>query len=141
MNDMIQSCSINIFLADLLVIGHALYVAFVVLGFIITWVGYLFGWSFVHNFYFRIAHLIAIGIVVLQALVGTICPLTVWEDRLRLAGGEGARYEGSFIQHWLHKVLYYDISLEVFAVIYTAFFLLVIATFFIIKTHRPKRKQ
>ena len=125
-------------LADLLVLAHFIFVSFVVFGFITIWVGHFLRWSFIRNFYFRVSHLIAMGIVTLQAVGGVICPLTVWEDQLRIMGGQAGRYESTFIQHWIHKVLYYDISLEVFSVIYVLFFLAIIATFILIKPHLPK---
>ena len=36
---------------------------------------------------------------------GWICPLTPWEQRLRLAAGE-AGYSGGFVEHYLLPVLY-----------------------------------
>ena len=41
-----------------------------------------------------------------------------------LAGGE-QRYAGSFIQHWLHQVIYFDLSERAFTLAYVAFFLAV----------------
>ena len=139
--NMSRCASIYPILADCLLIAHFVFVSFVVLGFVVTWVGYFFKWRFIRNIYFRIAHMACMGIVALQAVVGTICPLTVWEDGLRRLSGAEGRYEGSFIQHWLHKVLYYDISLQTFAVIYTLFFFSIILTLFLIKPQLPGRSS
>ena len=133
--------NVYIILADLLLISHAVIVAFVIFGFLFIWIGYWRGWAGIRNFYFRMLHLTAMGIVAFQALGGVICPLTVWEDMLRTCGGESGRYEGSFIQHWLHAVIYYDIKLEVFVVIYSIFFMLVLATFIMIPPRRPRFLQ
>jgi polyferredoxin len=67
-----------------------------------------------------VAHLIGIGIVVLQAWLGLICPLTIWEMNLRAKAGEVV-YEGSFITHVLNDLLYYDAPAWVFVTCYTAF--------------------
>ena len=68
-------------LADVIVVFHAAYVSFVVFGLVAILLGVVFRWNWVRNFWFRSIHLIAIGIVVGEALVGVPCPLTVWEAR------------------------------------------------------------
>ncbi len=112
--------------ADTLLIFHALFVLFVVVGLLLVVVGGLRQWSWVHNPWFRLGHLVAIGFVVLQSWAGQICPLTTWEMALRSRGGQGT-YEGSFISHWVGELLYYDAPIWVFAVIYTVFGALVVA--------------
>ncbi len=54
---------------------------------------------------FRILHLIAIVIVIVQSWVGVNCRLTSWKMLLREKAG-AALYSGSFIQYWLHKLLF-----------------------------------
>ena len=39
------------------------------------------------NFWFRGSHLGAIAVVAAESLVGFVCPLTTWENRLRLLAG------------------------------------------------------
>lgn len=113
-----------IFLADAILITHVLFVCFVVLGLVAIYLGKWLAWSWVRHRVFRIIHLVAIGIVVLQSWVGVVCPLTTWEMMLREKAG-GAVYSGSFIQHWLHDLLYYSAPDWVFVVVYTVFFSLV----------------
>jgi hypothetical protein len=115
--------------ADLLLLVHVSFVAFVVLGLALVWLGKALRWAWVRNPWFRIAHLVAIGIVVLQSWLGMICPLTIWEMALRERAG-GATYTGSFIAHWLDRILYYRAPLWVFAIVYTVFGALVIASWF-----------
>ena len=107
-------------LADGILVTHALFVAFVVFGQALIVVGLWRGWRWVRNFRFRLAHLAAIGIVVLQAWLGVLCPLTILENALRHRAGE-ASYAGSFIEHWLHRVLFYQAEDWVFTAIYSAF--------------------
>ena len=123
--------------ADALLVLHVGFVIFVVLGLALIWIGGGLGWSWVRNPWFRIAHLIGIAIVVLQAWLGQICPLTIWEMALREKAGD-ATYAGSFIAHWLQELLYYEAPMWVFAVCYTVFGLLVVASWYFIRP-RPFR--
>lgn len=112
-------------LADAVLVIHAAFVAFVLVGLLLVWIGWWRRWRFVRNFWFRAAHLAAIGVVAVESLAGWVCPLTTWENKLRLLAGDGQRYEGSFVQHWLHRVMFFDLDEKVFTVSYLAFFLAV----------------
>lgn len=111
-------------LADGVLLVHVLIVLFVVGGLLVILLGAWRRWRWVHNLWFRILHLAAIAVVVVQAWLGVVCPLTALEMALRRRAGDGV-YEGSFIAHWLHAFLYYDAPASVFAVVYTVFGLLV----------------
>lgn len=128
-----------LWLADFVLLVHFAFVAFVVLGLCVIWLGYFRRWEWVRNFWFRAVHLLAIAAVAAEALLGIVCPLTVWEDRLRLLAGGGDRYADSFIQHWLHRLMFFQASPWVFTVAYVAFFLAVAASFWIVKPKRPVR--
>lgn len=123
-------------LADAVLLIHALFVAFVVFGLALILLGLWLGWNWVRNFWFRMVHLAAIGIVVAQAWAGVLCPLTIWENALRRAAGQSG-YTGSFIQHWLHEVLFFDAEPWVFTAIYTAFGAAVVLTWVL---GRPGRR-
>ena len=112
-------------LADTLLVIHVAFVVFVVFGFLLILIGLLARWSWIHNRIFRITHLAAIGIVVLQAWFGQLCPLTIWENDLRRLAGQSA-YQETFVEHWLHKVLFYQAEPWVFTTIYTCFGALVV---------------
>lgn len=115
--------------ADLLLALHVLFVAFVIFGLVLILLGRLRDWSWVRNPYFRIAHLAAIGVVVIQSWIGVICPLTTWEMALRERAGDTV-YTGSFIANWLEQLLYYQAPAWVFVVCYTIFGALVLASWF-----------
>lgn len=127
-------------LADVILVIHFAFVAFVVLGLLAVWAGRFLGWSWVRNFWFRLAHLLAIGIVACEALGGVICPLTTWEARLREQAGVEGAYEGSFLQHWVHRLMFFEASQGTFTVIYLAFFALVFGSFWFVKPRWPTRK-
>ena len=124
--------------ADLVLAVHTSFVLFVVLGLVLILIGGIRGWSWVKNPWFRLGHLLAIGIVVAQAWLGVLCPLTRLEMGLRSRAGDAA-YSGSFIAHWMDSFLYYEAPLWVFAVCYTAFGLLVVASWILIRP-RPVRR-
>jgi hypothetical protein len=128
-------------LADAVLVTHFTYVAFVVVGLLLIWAGYFFRWSFVRNFWFRLAHLGCMGVVVVESVFGVTCPLTTWELQLRLLAGEGQYYQGSFIQHWIHRVLFYRASEEVFLSIYVVFFVLLLLSLWVVKPCGPGRSE
>ena len=106
--------------ADAVLYLHAAFVVFVVFGLLLILVGKPLGWSWVRRYRFRLAHLGAIAVVVLQSWLGGVCPLTRWEMALRERAGE-ATYEGAFIAHWVEGLLYYRAPEWVFVLIYTLF--------------------
>jgi hypothetical protein len=130
-----ESGSLFLLAADLLLFVHLIFAAFVAFGLVLIFIGKWLHWSWVRNPWFRIAHLSSIGIVVVQSWLGGLCPLTIWEMALRERAGD-AVYTDSFIAHWLEKILYYYAPLWVFTVIYTVFGAIVIATWFWV---RPRR--
>ncbi|MBM3356654.1 MAG: DUF2784 domain-containing protein [Betaproteobacteria bacterium] len=123
------------YFADVILVIHFLFVLFVVGGLGLVWIGAGLGWGWVRNLWFRIAHLAAIVFVAGEAIVGVMCPLTIWEDALR-----GAREEKSFIARWVHRVLFYDFPEWVFTTAYVLFALLVAATFWWVPAKRWRKK-
>jgi hypothetical protein len=101
--------------ADALLVVHFAIVVFIIGGLVLTWAGALLGWDWVRNPWFRYAHLGAILFVALEALIGAMCPLTLWEDALR----GGARPD-SFIGRWVQRLLYYRAPEWVFTTLYVA---------------------
>lgn len=118
---------------------HAAFIAFVVIGLVLIWLGRLRGWSFVRNLWFRAAHVAAIGVVAAESIAGFVCPLTTWEDQLRLLAGGEVRYAGSFLQHWLHRLIYFDLDESVFTGAYLGFLLAVVLTLWLVPPRWPRR--
>lgn len=113
-------------LADAVLALHVAIVLFVVAGLVVVIAGNLLAWRWVNAMWFRLAHLGAIAIVVAQSWFGIICPLTTLEMWLR-AKARAETYGGSFVEHWLQRILYYEAPAWVFAVVYTLFGLAVAA--------------
>ena len=125
-------------LADAILVMHLLFVLFVVFGLVAVYLGYVFRWRWVRRRRFRIVHLLAIGIVVVQSWLGVICPLTRWEMALRAEAGADV-YAGSFIQYWLQALLYYSAPEWVFVALYTGFGALVVASWFLVRPEGQTR--
>jgi hypothetical protein len=83
------------FLADALVLVHLGFILFAVLGGLLV-----LRWRFV-----ALLHLPAATWAVFVQTSSNYCPLTSWENQLRLLGGQ-AGYANSFIDHYLLPVLY-----------------------------------
>lgn len=113
-------------LGDTILVVHVLFVVFVVAGLVLTIVGGVRHWYWVRNPWFRLLHLCAIGVVVVETWVGMVCPLTSLEMALRERTAN-ITYSGTFVAHWLQTLLYYDAPAWVFATGYTLFGLAVVA--------------
>ncbi len=85
----------SLLLADMLVLLHLLFVAFVMAGGFLLLRWPKLAWL----------HLPAATWGALIEFTGGICPLTPLENRLRALGGEGV-YSGGFVEHYLLPILY-----------------------------------
>ena len=81
--------------ADLVLVAHLAFVAFVTAGGLLVLRWRRLAWVHVPVALWGIA----------IACVGFVCPLTPLENRLRRLGGE-AGYEGAFIEHYVTALLY-----------------------------------
>jgi hypothetical protein len=127
-------------LADAIVLVHAAYVAFVVFGFVAILIGGLLRWRWIRNLKFRVLHLAAIVLVVVEAIAGAMCPLTTLEARLRERAGD-VGYPGDFVARIAHRLIFYDFPPWIFTVIYVAFAAMIIATFILVPPQSTSRSR
>jgi len=123
-------------LADLILLVHFALAAFIVLGLPLVWIGAWLDWDWTRNRALRYAHAAAILVVAAEALAGSICPLTRWEDALR-AGADGR----SFIGRWVARLLYYDFPEWAFALAYVLYAAATLATLRLVAPRRPTRTR
>ena len=124
-----------IWLADAVLVVHALIALFILGGLAAIWIGWGLGWKWIRLRLFRLAHLFAIGVVSTLSLLGLACPLTVLEDWLR-NGSVGSLGAQGFIQRWVSRLLYYDVSTWVFTLAYVVFALAVLLTWRLVPPRR-----
>jgi Protein of Unknown function (DUF2784) len=128
--------------ADAVLVLHFAIVLFVIGGLVLIVAGNLRGWRWVNAWWFRLAHLVAIAVVVAQAWLGITCPLTTLEMWLRAQAGaatDSGMYSGSFIEHWVARLLYYEGPPWVFALAYSLFALAVVAVWWRFPPERRRR--
>ena len=113
--------------ANVTLFAHVAYVVFVLLGLMVTWLGIAFRWRWIRNRWFRGIHLAMITIVVVEAWVGIVCPLTTLENWFRQQSGLSL-YDGDFIEIWLHDLIFFQAPPWVFSCAYTIFGAAVLGT-------------
>ena len=118
-------------IADTILIIHCGIVLFIVGGLVMVWIGYALKWHWVRSWWFRFTHLAAMAIVTIQSMLGRMCPLTEWESALRIRAGQ-QEYFGSFVQYWMHQVLFYEWPEWVFRVLYGIVLGLIILAWFVV---------
>lgn len=112
-------------LADAILVLHVGVVAFVVLGALAVLAGGPLGWRVVRRRGLRATHLGLVLAIALQAWLGRLCPLTTWEQALRIRAGQHT-YDGSFVQHWLSRLIFFAAPWWAFVLGYSAFAALVL---------------
>ncbi|OGC86534.1 MAG: hypothetical protein A2142_07005, partial [candidate division Zixibacteria bacterium RBG_16_48_11] len=87
-----------------------LWISFMLAGFGLTLCGIFFKKALLDWFWFRTIHLAGIIYVGILSVQGRLCPLTIWENALRPKVEAEATYSGSFIIHYLEKLVYPEID-------------------------------
>ncbi len=126
--------------ADLMLALHVVIVLFLVLGQLLVLIGWCQNWQWTRNLWFRLTHLVTIGFVIAQTWLGQLCPLTIWEQQLRMAAGQSI-YQESFIQHWLGRLIFFDLPWWVFIAAYSMFGLLVLLSWWRYPPRWPQRSR
>jgi hypothetical protein len=94
--------------ADIVIALHFLWVLFMLYGFFMTVYALFFASNkrFLDRWLLRSAHLAGIVFTGTLEVTGNYCPLTLLENFL----SEGTGYRGSFIAHYLEKLVYPDVN-------------------------------
>ena len=117
-------------LADAVLCSHVALMVFVVLGLPLVVVGNLQRWGWVNSPWLRFAHLATILVVAGEAWAGVVCPLTTLEMWLRRQA-HATTYDGSFVEHWLQALLFWQAPAWAFTAAYTLLGLSVLATWWL----------
>ena len=126
--------------ADLILIIHTFYILFTVGGELLILVGRVFSWRWIRNRLFRIIHLVCVLFVAFEAVIGIMCPLTVWEHEFRIKAGQHVNKELSFVARIIQNLIFYDFPLYFFIILYVLFAGIVIFTWIFIRPTAKNRK-
>ncbi|MBB6429292.1 DUF2784 domain-containing protein [Algisphaera agarilytica] len=126
--------------ADAMLLLHIAVVLFVILGLLLSLLGGALKWQWVRNRWFRGIHLLTIAVIVGQAWLGIICPLTTWEMQLRRAAGQQT-YDETFVAYWLGNLLFIDADPWVFILAYSLFGGLVLLSLWCVPVRWRKRNR
>lgn len=114
--------------ADAIAVIHLGFVAFVVWTELLVLLGAVLGWEWTRDPVLRCVHLGLVGYVGVQDIFGRICPLTIWENRLRDRAGQ-TRSNKSFIGKVVHGLLMCELDERTLRRIRMTFALVVVVTF------------
>ena len=116
--------------ADIIVVLHLIWIIFMLLGFFLTIYGFLkkefFDW-----WLFRTLHLSGILFVGMLTILRRFCPLTILENLSRARYSPESTYPGSFIVHYIEKLVYPDVNQTLLRLgtVFVAIFILVVYIF------------
>ena len=114
--------------ADAIAVVHLGFVAFVVWTELLVLLGTVLGWEWIRDPVLRCVHLGLVGYVGVQDIFGKVCPLTIWENRLRDRAGQ-TRSNKSFIGKVVHQRLMCELDERTLRRIRMTFALVVTVTF------------
>jgi hypothetical protein len=103
-------------LADITVFIHLLFILFLIFGLLLIVLGIFKKWPIIKDIKFRALHLLGFLIVVGFEFAGLLCPLTYLEIYLREKEDLNGVYFGSFIAHYIEKIIYWEIPLELIVI-------------------------
>lgn len=116
-------------MSALLILGvHLAVIAFNVAGCVLVPIGAWLRWRWVREFWWRLAHLLSLAVVALQALLGRACFLTIWQGDVA-----GHATTQPLIAGWIDRLIYWPLPLWVFAVAYVVVFVYVIALWMLVR--------
>ncbi len=119
-------------MAELVLAAHLVVILFNVFGLVAVPVGAACGWRFVRIRWWRVLHLLSLAAVAVQAVAGRACILTLWQSEL--AGA--ATRPLPLIVGWVNRLVYWNLPLWVFALLYVAVFGYTLGLFWLVPPRR-----
>jgi hypothetical protein len=110
-------------LANAILAVHLAVIAFNIAGLVVIPLGAWLGWRIVRVGWLRLLHLALLAVVAAQALAGRACILTIWQNELT----GNRQMPEPMIMRWVDRVIYWNLPIWVFAMIYSFVFLYVVA--------------
>jgi hypothetical protein len=110
-------------IAQFILALHVVIITFNVAGLVVIPLGAWGNWRIVRIAWLRLLHLGLLAIVAGQALAGRACILTIWQNNLTGHSGNTT----PLIMGWVDRMIFWNLPLWVFTVIYSVVFLYVLA--------------
>jgi hypothetical protein len=118
--------------ATLVLVLHLAVIAFNVFGCVAIPLGAWRGWRWVRGFGWRLAHVLSLAVVAVQAIIGRACFLTIWQGDL-----SGTSHVQPLIAGWINRMIYWPLPLWAFAVLYVVVFVYVVALWILVRPRAP----
>ena len=123
----------NIIFSEIVLLLHFSIFLFMIFSFILIPFGYFQKWEWVKNIYFRSIHLILMGFILIETILGFMCPLTILENFLRA----DQKVDNIFTEI-IHQIMYWDLTNYQFIILY---FLSLSYIIFLWFYFRPNQKK
>ncbi len=114
---------------------HASIVLFNVFWLVAIPLGVWQGWTFIRNFWWRIAHLVSLAIVAAQVIAGRLCFLTIIQDSLFSRAGNPQK--PSLFNRLIMSLIYWPLPDWVFLPLYVLAFVVAAIFWFAVPPARP----
>ena len=118
----------NIIFSEIVLLLHFFIFLFIVFSFFFIPFGYYKNWEWVKNKNYRLIHLFLMGIVLIETILGFMCPLTILENFLR----SDIKVNNKFTEI-IHQIMYWNFSNYQFIILYLLSFLYLIFLWFFFK--------
>ena len=123
----------NVLFSEIVLLFHFCIFLFMVLSFFLIPLGYYQKWEWVKNKYYRLIHLILMGIIFIETILGFMCPLTILENFLR-----NDIEINNKITQIIHQIMYLDLPTYQFIILYLLSLLYLIFLWFFFKPDLKK---
>lgn len=114
------------FWADVILVLHFIFILGILVPIPLIFLGKFLSWAWVRHRVLRLTQVVMMGIVLFENFLGWACPLTEWENQLRLASGRGI-YATSFVGYWVERFLYFQWPAWGFTLLYVILAAMILA--------------
>ena len=123
----------NIIFSEIVLLVHFCIFLFILLSFFFIPIGYHQKWKWVKNRYYRSIHIILMGIIFIETILGFMCPLTILENFLR----NDTKVNNKFTEI-IHLIMYWDLPSYQFIILYLLSILYLVFLWFFFKPDLKK---
>ena len=123
----------NIIFSEIVLFFHFIVFLFITVSFFLIPFGYFQKWKWVKNKYYRLTHLVLMGVILIETILGFMCPLTILENFLR----NNIEVDNNLTQI-IHQIMYWNLPNYQFIILYILSFSYLIFLWFFFKPNFKK---